>query len=469
MDNELMAHRRKKFAVLILIVMIVFVFECHLTVAQNANGPQAEELWTRSQGSDWVTFLGPTGDGKSSETGILKDWSEGKLRIVWRAKTGDGYGMGSVANGRFYHFGRYGDQATLKCLNAETGKQLWEFAYESNYVDLFQYDGGPRASPVVDDGLVYVYGAEGMLYCLDAISGKERWNLNTGKRFGVIQNFFGVASTPVVYDDLLIVMVGGSPDESKDVAPRALDQVVPNGTGLIALDKKTGEFKYKTINDLASYCSLKLTTLNDRPTLLAWMRDSLYAVDPVDGEVRFEFPWRARILESVNASTPVIRDNQILISECYGKGSVLLSSKPDTQPAVIWKDENVRGKSLESHWNTPILVGDSLFGCSGRHSAQAELRCVDWATGKVRWRKRGLTRSSLTFIDGHFIVVGEQGQFLLIEATSEEYKVVTQYEPGEGDNRVKFRSPCWSAPIVSHGLLYVRGKDELVCFELIKP
>ncbi len=464
-----MAKRHKKFAVLFLVAILTLGFESHSTVAQTASDSQAESLWTRNQGSDWATFLGPTGDGKSTETGILKDWSAGKLKIVWRMKTGDGYGMGSVANGRFYHFGRYNDQATLKCLNAETGKQLWGFAYASDYVDLFQYDSGPRASPVINDGRVYIYGVEGMLHCLDAISGDEIWKLDTEKKFGVIQNFFGVASTPVVFEDLLIVMIGGSPGESKKVPPRALDRVVANGTGLVALDKKTGEIKYQVVDDLASYCSLKLTTLNDQPTLLAWMRDSLYAVEPANGKVRFEFPWRARILESVNASSPVVRDNQVLISECYGKGSILLESESGTKPSVVWKDANVRDKALEAHWNTPIVVGDSLFGCSGRHSAQAELRCVDWATGKVHWKQRGLTRSSLTYIDGHFVVVGEQGQFLLIEATKDAYRVVTRYEPGEGANQVKFKTPCWAAPIISHGLLYVRGKDELVCFELIKP
>jgi len=444
-----------------------------LTVTQQLDNPQPESLWTRVKGKDWPTFLGSTGDGKSVETGILKDWSKGKLKVVWKTNTGQGYGMGSVANGRFYHFGRLNDKANLRCFNAETGAPIWEFSYASEYRDLYGYDSGPRASPIIDEGLVYIYGVEGMLHCLDAKTGETVWKLNPSESFGVIQNFFGVASTPVIFEDLLIVMVGGSPDESKKVPPGALNLVKPNQSGLIALDKKTGQLKYKCVDDLASYCSLKLTSLGGQPALLAWMRESLFAVSPKSGKIAFEFPWRARMLESVNASMPVVHNGNVLISECYGKGSALVdpgqlqSVKGKSTPKLLWSDAFKRDKAMEAHWNTPIVIGDCFYGCSGRHPAPAELRCVDWKSGDVRWKKKGLLRSSLTYIDGHFIVLGEQGKLVLIEATSDRFKLVTQYEPGVGENGVKFKMPCWAAPIVSHGLLYVRGKDQLVCFELI--
>ena len=158
---------------------------------------------------DWPKFLGPTGDGKSAEKGILTDWTNGKLKVQWKMKTGEGYAMGSVAEGRFYHFGRVDERANLRCLDSLTGAQRWEFTYDSDYQDLYGYDSGPRTSPVVDDGLVYIYGVEGMLHCIDALSGKVVWKQSLNERFGVIQNFFGVASTPVIYEELILVMVGG--------------------------------------------------------------------------------------------------------------------------------------------------------------------------------------------------------------------------------------------------------------------
>ena len=362
------------------------------TVTQDLEDPQPKSLWTRSKGTDWPAFLGPTGDGKSVETGIRKDWSKGKLKVVWKTKTGQGYGMGSVANGRFYHFWRLTNKANLRCLNAETGELIWQFSYPSEYRDLYGYDSGPRASPIVDEGLVYIYGVEGALHCLDALTGKPVWKLNPSEKFGVVQNFFGVASTPVIFEDLLIVMVGGSPDESKKVPPGALNQVKSNQSGIIALDKKTGALRYQCVDDLASYCSLKLTSLGDQTMLLAWMRGSLFAVSPRTGKIAFQFPWRARMLESVNASMPVVHDGKVLISECYGKGSAMLDPgqlamvKGNATPKLLWSDAFKRDKAMEAHWNTPIVMGDSFYGCSGRHPAPAELRCVDWNTGDVRWK-----------------------------------------------------------------------------------
>ena len=427
----------------------------------------SDSLWTRSRGVDWPTFLGPTSDGKSSETGILTDWSDGKLKLLWKVETGEGYGIGSVSHGRFYHFGKTAGEAKLVCLNAETGKELWSFGYDSQYQDLYGYDSGPRASPVVDGKRVYIYGVEGLVHCLDAHTGDMIWKQDLNEKFGVIQNFFGVASTPVVFEDLLILMVGGSPDESKKVPPGALDRVKSNGTGIIALDKRSGEFKYSTVDDLASYASLRIAELNGKPTLLAWMRGAFYCVEPATGREVSKFPWRSRKLESVNASTPVsLKDNHLLISECYEIGSALLKAEGGRLDSK-WEDRGKRDKALEAHWNTPVWFGDAIYGCSGRHSAPAELRCVDWKSGEVLWTQKGLSRSSLTYVDGHFVVLGERGDLLLIKATPKKFELVTKYSPGEGDNGIEFKSPCWAAPIISHGLLYVRGKSQMACFELI--
>ena len=431
-----------------------------------SNIPQGKNLWTRESGQDWPTFLGSDGDSKSNETGILKDWSDGKLKLLWKLPTGAGYGMGSVADGRFYHFGLIDSKATLVCVNAETGKELWKHSYDSDYEDLYGYDSGPRASPVINDGRVYIYGVEGHLHCLNAYSGRPIWNVNLSKRFGVIQNFFGVASTPVVFENLILVMVGGSPDESKKAPPGALDQVKPNGTGLIALDKATGEIKFQSVSDLASYASLKIARFQDQPIVLAFMRDSLFGVKPNNGEVAFQFPWRSKKLESVNAAMPLEIDDHVLISECYEVGAALLKIE-DLDFKLVWSDQRKRNVALKSHWCTPVRSGDVVYGCSGRHPGSAQLRCFNWKTGKVNWSQSGLSRTSITMIDGHLIVLSEDGELLLVKQNEEKYELVTRYQPGE--NGIRFQSPCWAAPIVSHGLLFVRGKKTLACFDLIPP
>jgi len=415
-------------------------------------------------GSDWPRFLGPTGDSVSTEKGMLNPWPEKGPKIVWQLPVGDGYAMPSIARGKLYLFDREKNTARLRAINSETGQPLWEFTYPTEYKDLYNYSGGPRCCPVIDNGLVTILGPEGLLHCLNADDGKPIWKFDTTTTFGVIQNFFGVGATPVVEGDLLLVMVGGSPKGSDEVPFQELKN---NGTAMVAFEKKTGKIKWKSGNDLASYATPIVVDLDGRRTCLAFCRAGLLGLAPETGEVLFEFPWRATPLESVNAANPVVVGNRVLISETYGPGAALLEIK-NRKVNVVWSDREMgREKSMQAHWATPVYRDGHLYGCSGRHTENAEFRCIEWATGKVLWSEMDLTRTSFLLVEDNLIVLGEDGTLRLVKATPKKYtelsrvRYVTENEP-------LLRSPCWAAPLLSHGLLYVRGKDRLLCLDL-KP
>ncbi len=439
--------------------------------------PAADETPARSPapagptpqgGSDWPRFLGPAGDGKSPEKGILTEWGPCGPPVVWHRPLGTSYGIGSVAGGRVYQFDRYGDQARLTCLDARTGDSLWKFEYPTAYSDHLGYNNGPRASPVIDDGRVYLFGAEGMLHCVRADDGSLVWKVDTAKRFGVVQNFFGAGSTPVVEGDLLLAMIGGSPPEVQDAGRYDLDRVVGNGSGIVAFDKRTGEVKYAITDELASYSTIQLATIGRRRWGFAFARGGLVGFEPRSGRVDFHYPWRSRLRDSVNASTPVVVGDEVLISEAYGPGASLLRVRPGGYD-VVWRDPPTRDKSMQTHWNTPIHHEGYLYGSSGRHSPEAELRCVEWKTGKVMWRKRGLGWASLLYVDGHFACFTEDGVLRLVKATEKEYvevaRAVVRQTP---DGPPLVTPPAWAAPILAHGLLYVRGDDRLVCLRLAR-
>ena len=301
-----------------------------------------------SRGADWPRFLGPTGDGKSPEKGILTEWPPEGPPVVWHRELGVSYGIGAVAGGRFLQFDRHDDQARLTCLDARSGKFLWKFEYPTDYEDQLGYNNGPRCSPVIDDDRVYLFGAEGMLHCVRVQDGKPLWKVDTAKRFGVVQNFFGVGSTPVVYGDLLLVMVGGSPAESQGAGRFEMDRVRSNGAGVVAFDKRTGTVKYAATDELASYATLQPARIGDRDWCFALARGGLVAFDPRTGKVDFDYPWRARLHDSVNASTPVVVGNEVFLSEAYGPGSVLLRVKPGGCD-VVWQDPPGRDKAMQCH------------------------------------------------------------------------------------------------------------------------
>ncbi|MEM7474443.1 MAG: PQQ-binding-like beta-propeller repeat protein, partial [Planctomycetota bacterium] len=311
----------------------------------------------------------------------------------------------------------------------------------------------------------------GQLSCVNLEDGKLLWTKNLNDEYRVIQNFFGVASTPYVFQDLLLVMVGGSPEDSLRVPPGRLNYVKPNGSAIVAFDKKTGKEKYRLGDDLASYVSMTVRNIEGKATGLAFLRSGLIAFDPSSGKQLFEFPWRAESLESVNAALPVTRGDEILLSETYEIGSVLLRVQDGT-PEVIRKDEgSYRELSFRAHWSTPVLVDGFLYGCSGRNRPDCDFRCVRWSDGEVQWTVRKHERSSVLVADGYLIVLGEHGNLELVRPTPEKLDVVAQVDLGSiadpSDGKALLTYPCWAAPILSHGDLYLRGKDRLLCMELI--
>jgi outer membrane protein assembly factor BamB len=415
-------------------------------------------------GYDWPQFLGPYGTGVSPEKGIIAPWPEKGLKIVWSKKIGAGYSMPVVSQGKLFHFDRHRNKARLTCMDRSTGDEAWRFEYATDYTDKYGYNNGPRCSPVVDDDRVYCHGVEGMLYCISARDGKLIWKVDTRKQFGVVQNFFGVGSTPVVEGELLIVLIGGSPPGSDQVP---FGEVMGNKSGVVAFDKRTGKVRYSISDELASYASPTLATIDGRRWCFVLARGGLLAFEPASGKIDFHFPWRATDFESANASSPIVIGNQVFISETYGPGAALLKVRPGGRE-VIWDDTQKTKKSMQCHWMTPIHHDGYVYGSSGRHEANAELRCMELATGKVMWRVPRLTRCSLLMVDGHFICLSEEGDVRLLKVNPRDYEVVSKWEVVDPETKEELlKPPCWSAPILAHGLLYLRGDDRLVCAELV--
>ena len=460
---------RKSSRCLAVLALATLLLSCRSPAATGAGseGGPAVAPAERRDGEDWPRFLGPRGDGKSGETGLDLEWPAEGPAVLWTVDVGRGYSMPSVAGDRLFLFDRIDDRARLRCLDPATGEERWRSEYPTDYKDLYSFSDGPKMTPVVDGEHVYTFGAEGILRCQRVADGELVWEVDTEERFHVVQNFFGVGSTPLVDGDLLIVPVGGSPEGSPGVQS---GEVKGDGSGLVAFDKRTGEVRWQVSDELASYSSPAIATLGGRRLGLHFARGGLLGFDPGTGEIAFHFPWRARKIESVNASNPVIVGDLVFLSESYGPGSALLRIG-DREPEVVWKDPR-RPKSLKLHWMTPIHHAGYLYASSGSGSGDAQLRCVEVASGEVQWSEGGLGRSTILYADGRLIVLTEYGELLLVEPTPEAFRRIAALTP-EDERGPILRHPAWNPPILSHGLLYARGKDRLACFDLrgsgIKP
>ena len=447
--------------------------------------PGVADLWTRP-GEDWGTFLGPTANGRSSLKGMAMPWPADGPRIVWHRELGEGNCGPAVAQGRCVICDRIAQEIRVRCLEAETGRELWQQRYPTDYVDTFGYDGGPRASAVIAGDAVITFGPEGRLECRSLADGASRWQVDTSKAYHVVRNFFGVSAAPLVVDigeeRLVIVQVGGSPPGSAPPSPERLDLVKGLDSGLVAFDLATGRERWRSSDQLASYSTPVRATIGGRDRLLAWMRDRFLVVDPATGVIQADFRWRADELFSVVAASPAVAGDEVLLSETYGPGSVLLTVTAAGLQTVRQDAAGSRpSRSLKSHWATPVLHDGHLYGSSGRNAGDALLVCADWKTGAIRWSESGLGRSSVVCADDHLIVLGEFGDLVLVKATPDRYEEVsrarlvglatdTQNATSRGTQESGAEllvAPCWAAPVIAHGYLYVRGQGRLVCLDLL--
>jgi outer membrane protein assembly factor BamB len=388
--------------------------------------------------ADWPQFLGPNRNGTSPETGLLATWPDKGPPKVWEKQVGEGYSGPVVAGKRLILFHRVGNNEVVECLDAGTGKGTWKFEYPTAYEDTYSKGNGPRATPAIAGGKVYTLGAEGKLHCLELESGKKVWERPLHQNYQVKKSFFGVATSPLVEGNLVLINVGG-----KDA-------------GIVGLDKDTGKEVWKATDHDMGYASPVAATIDGNRLVFFFTREGIVGLDPASGKVKFNKQWRSRFNASVNAATPLVTDDLLFVTASYGTGAVLHRVKKDGIEE-IWKGD----KALSSQYSTPVVHGGYLYGIDGRvDEGTAELRCVELNTGKVKWSKPRFGSASLLLADGRLIGLCENGDLVLIEPTPDSYKELARASV--------LGRPCRAEPALADGRLFARDDGKLVCWNLKK-
>lgn len=390
--------------------------------------------------SDWPQFLGPTRNGVYAGGDLAELWPAKGPSVVWKKPVGHGFSGPVVSDGKVILFHRLNDQETIECLDAHNGKGIWSFSYPTTYEDQFGFDDGPRATPTVADGRVYTFGAQGMLHCLDIASGKKLWGVNVQSDFQAGNGFFGMACSPLVEGDAVLLNLGGA-----------------NGAGVVAFNKTNGKLLWKASDDEASYSSPIAATLGGRRYALFFTRNGLAVTDPVAGGVRFQYAWHSRNRTSVNAATPLIIGDTIFLSACYGTGAILLRLH-EHEVEKVWSGDDL----LSNHYATSVERNGFLYGIHGRtdpgYRPGPTLRCVDLKKRTVCWETDSIGAASITRADNRLLLLTEKGELIEVLATPESFQL-------------KSRAPILTSqtrafPALADGFFYARSKEELVCLDL---
>ncbi len=387
--------------------------------------------------ADWPQFLGPDRTGVYRGPALAEAWPASGPRVVWQKPVGQGFSGPVVAEGRVILFHRVSNREVVEALDARTGASQWRYDYPTSYRDDFGFDEGPRAVPVVANGIVYTFGAEGQLHAVALATGTRVWSEDTMRRFGVAKGFFGAAGSPLVEDGRVIANIGG------------------RGAGVVAFDAKTGKVLWAAGDDDASYSSGTGATIGGRRIAVFLTRTRLVGLDPATGQVRFERPWRARQAASVNAATPLVIGDLIFVSAEYGPGAAALRVQGSTL-TELWASDDV----LSSHYATSVHRDGYLFGYHGRQEFGPSFRAVELSTGRVRWSQDNFRAGSVTLAGDRLLIVRESGELILAALSPDAFRPLARAQILPATVR--------AYPALAGGLLYVRNEKTLVCLDLQK-
>jgi outer membrane protein assembly factor BamB len=380
----------------------------------------------------WTDFRGPGRLGHYDQAPILTDWPSGGLKRLWKQPCGGGYASFTVANGVAFTIEQRRGNEVVAAYDVRTGRERWTNSWAALFQETLGGDG-PRATPVWDDGRLYALGATGELRSLDAASGKTVWrkNILTENAAGNLQ--WGMAASPLVVENMLVVQPGG-----------------PNGRSVVAYDKRTGERVWSSLDDQAAYVSAVLATVAGQRQLLTITAKRAIGLSPSDGRLLWEYPWPTN--NGINAVEPiVIGPSRAFLSSGYGQGAAVVELTPQGEQLRadrIWANTRMKNK-----FNGSVVHEGYVYGLD-----EGILTCLDPATGDVKWKGGRYGYGQVLLASGHLVILTEEGEVVLVRATPDRLEEKARFQALDGKT--------WNYPAISDGVLLVRNEKEMAAFQI---
>jgi len=430
-----------------------------------------------SPAADWPQWQGPNRDGKSADTGLLKQWPENGPPLAWRIdKLGGGDSGPAIAAGRIFLMSNRGEEEVVWALSEKDGSEVWVTPLGPAFQQrASQGKEGPGCTPTVDGERLYVEGLGGIVACLQVQDGKIVWQRSLTEDFGGRVPMWSYRESPLVDGDKVIVTPGGA------------DAL------LVALNKLTGEtiWKAKLPDSPASdsgapggsgggrggpggrrggfgggagaaYASVIAIDFEGQRQYVQLTANTLVGIAASDGKFLWRYDKPANRM-GINCTTAIFHDGMVFASSAYGAGGGLVKLSKDADGAVR-AEEVYASTDMQNHHGGMILLDGYLYGASGGNEGGA-LVCLDFKTGKVMWDQQATAgrraKGSLALADGMLYYRMEDGAMCLIEPNPKQYTERSRFQQPD-----RTRLLAWSHPVVANGRLYIRDQDVLFCYDV---
>jgi len=386
-------------------------------------------------GPYWPGFHGPRQDNIVAEKGLLQAWPEAGPRLLWKFdQCGKGYSCVSVADGRLYLTGDFGDETCVLAVDFN-GKLLWKSANGKAWKGA---QPGARTTPTYHEGMLYHLNAHGELGAFEAATGRRVWRRNIAEDFGVTVGIWGYTENLVVEGDRVLCLAGGEQGR------------------VVALHRRTGVTLWvnRDFPDRAGYSSPVVVTHNGVRQYIALARATVGSVDVATGRTLWSHEHPSTCNQ--NVTTPIYHEGTVYVTSGHKGGG----RKVIIQPG---------GRSVEQKWfqtdldnchGGVVLLDGYLYG-SGCRLYRRGLMCVEFATGKTMYNALEIGKVSITHADGRLYCLGNDTTMTLVEASPQRARIVSRFQPPWENGE-----PCLSHPVVCGGRLYIRHLNELLAYDI---
>ena len=381
---------------------------------------------------DWPQWRGPARSGVVEGFKPPATWPD-RPKQIWKVQAGAGHSSPVVVGGRVFLFSRMGEQESMSARELASGKEVWRQGYDAPYQmnsAATSHGKGPKSTPVYDRGRLYTFGISGILTAWQAQDGRVLWRRDFRKEFPSTVPDFGVAMSPIVVSDLVIVHAGGS------------------GNGAVmALDPSSGTTKWTWKGDGPAYASPIVATFAGTPQIVTQTQRHLVSL-ALDGKLLWQLPFETEYAQ--NSITPIAAGDLLI----YGG-----ISKPTTaiRPAIVagkWQTPQVwQNADVPTYMSTPVESGGYLFGLTHRNRGQ--FFCLDLKTGKTMGTTKGREgeNAALMAAAGVVLAMTTEGELQILRNDPKAPDVVKRYTLAE--------SPVWAHPAFVNGGIIVKDVDSL--------
>jgi len=378
----------------------------------------------------WSEYRGPGRTGIYTETDIVTDWPADGLPLLWKRPVGAGYSSVVAADNTVFTIEQRRQKEVVAAYDLESGGEKWIHGWDAHFQETLGGDG-PRATPTWHEGQLYVLGATGEFRCLDARSGSLIWSCNILDDNRAQNLKWGMAASPLIVDDKVIVLPGGS-----------------DGKSVVAYNRLTGDPVWKALDDKAAYTSPQLATLAGKRQILVVSASRFMGLSVEDGSLLWEYPWIT--YQGICAAQPIVMaPNRVFLSAGYDQGAVLLeiSSEGDVYNArPVWLSNRMKNR-----FSSSIMAKGYIYGFD-----ESIFACIDAATGERKWKGGRYGYGQVLFASDHLIISTETGEVVLVKATPEKHNEIARFPAIEGKT--------WNVPAIVNGKLIVRNRGEMACF-----